>query len=197
MNNKGFTLVELLGSMVILGLIMLIVVPNVVGLMNSNRETVFVEDAKKMILIAKAKVSGKKVNAPMGSNQCTFIGLGFLDNSEFDNPPNGGCYDVNRSFVIIKKNGDTHKLEYYVKLVEVHDNKYNGILSPTLSTELDKDKVEQGKDSDALRFNYGSNGADGYVTGDIVCSGFDGRIYTKNGPKTYKADAEGICAKTS
>ena len=99
MNNKGFTLVELLGSMVILGLIMLIVVPNVVGLMNSNRETVYVEDAKKMILIAKAKVSGKKVKAPMGSNQCTFIGLGFLDNSEFDNPPNGGCYDVNRSFL--------------------------------------------------------------------------------------------------
>jgi len=194
MNNKGFTLVELLGSMVILGLIMLIVVPNVVGLMNSNRETVYVEDAKKMILIAKAKVSGKKVKAPMGSNQCTFIGLGFLDNSEFDNPPNGGCYDVNRSFVIIKNEG--HQLKYYVKLVEVFDNKYNGILTPVLSTELDKDKVEQGKTSDALRYNYGSNGADGYVTAD-KCSGFDDRIYTKNGPKTYKTDAEGICAKTS
>ena len=56
MNNKGFTLVELIGSMVILGLIMLLVVPNVVGLLNSSRETVYVEDAKKLVLIAKAKV---------------------------------------------------------------------------------------------------------------------------------------------
>ena len=190
MNNKGFTLVELLGSMVILGLIMLIVVPNVVGLMNSNRETVYVEDAKKMILIAKAKVSGKKVKTPMGGGQCVFVGLGFLDNSEFDNPPNGGCYDVNRSFVIIKN--ENHKLQYYVKLVEVHDNKYNGIITPTKSTELDKDDVKQGEDSDTLWYDYVSETP--VLAAD--CTIYFEK-YTKNGPKTYKEDAEGICAKTS
>ena len=191
MNNKGFTLVELIGSMVILGLIMLLVVPNVVGLLNSSRETVYVEDAKKLVLIAKAKVSGKKINIPMAAGQCVFLGLGYLENSEFDNPPNGGCYDVNRSFVIIKKEG--YELKYYVKLVEYYDKKYNGIIDVTESTVLKKDTVKHGQASDNVKYDYNTGGS----VNAAGCSGYiSGGIYTKNGPKTYKPDGLGMCART-
>ena len=191
MNNKGFTLVELIGSMVILGLIMLLVVPNVVGLLNSSRETVYVEDAKKLVLIAKAKVSGKKINIPMADGQCVFLGLGYIENSEFDNPPNGGCYDVNRSFEVIKK--ENYQLKYYVKLVEYYDRKYNGIIDLTESTALNKDVVKHGEASDNLKFTYDT----GSFANTSICSGgyISGGVYTKNGPKTYKEDGEGMCAR--
>ena len=188
MNNKGFTLVELIGSMVILGLIMLLVVPNVVGLLNSSRETVYVEDAKKLVLIAKAKVSGKKISIPSASGQCVFLGLGYIENSEFDNPPNGGCYDVNRSFVIIKK--ENYELKYYVKLVEYYDKKYNGILDVTESTAITKDVVKHGQASDTLRYSYDTGGS----VSAASCTSYIG-VYTKNGPKTYKDDGIGMCAR--
>ena len=195
MNNKGFTLIELIGSMVILGLLMVLVVPNVVGLLNNSRETVYVEDAKKLINIAKAKMSSKKVVSP-SNDACIFLGLGFLENGEFDNPPNGGCYDVNRSYVVVKKNSSTKEYEYYVQLVEYFHKKHNGLLHPVQSTALDKDVVEQGVDANSststvAAYNYlGSTGVE--LSG--VCNNYS-YIYLKNGPKTYVDKSIGICAK--
>lgn len=212
MNSKGFTLVELIGSMVILGLLMLVVVPNVVGLMKSNRETVYMEDAKKLANIAKAKVSNHKIDALYG-NQCTFLGMGYLENSEFDNPPNGGCYDVNRSLVIVRKN-ENNEYDYYVQLVEFHDGKFNGILTPTKVTEITKDTIKQGikpgdPENPIRGYNYTDIGtvianfplnntvlADSKLcqaraTGDNNYK----QTFIKNGPKTYSNTGEGLCAK--
>ena len=197
MNNKGFTLVELIGSMVILGLLMLVVVPNVVGLMNSNRQTVYIEDAKKLVNIAKSKVSMHKIST-LADNQCAFLGLGYLDNSEFDNPPNGGCYDVNSSFVIIKKNGTTHEYDYYVQLAELYEGKYNGILEPTDIKNITKDTIKQ--DSTLTgnnRFDYKSSSPAAIATNTIppICPSGVNQVFNKNGPKTYADDGEGLCAK--
>ena len=188
MNNKGFTLVELIGSMVILGLMMVLVVPNVVGLLNNSRETVYVEDAKKLVNIAKSKISTKRVTPP-GDAQCVFLGLAYLENGEFDNPPNGGCYDVNRSFVVVKKNANK-EYEYYVQLVEYFHKKYNGLLTPKKSTDIKKDSVEQGKTSVALSYTY--TGSSGVTISE--CPTYS-NSYLKNGPKTYKDTSEGVCAR--
>ena len=188
MNNKGFTLVELIGSMVVLGLMMVLVVPNVVGLLNNSRETVYVEDAKKLVNIAKSKISTKKVTPP-GDGQCVFLGLGYLENGEFDNPPNGGCYDVNRSFVVVKKNANK-EYEYYIQLVEYYHKKYNGLLTPIKSTDLKKDSVEQGKTAVTLKYTYTGSSA----VSISACSSYS-YSYLKNGPKTYKEDSDGVCAR--
>ncbi len=194
MNNRGFTLVELLGSMVILGLLMLIVVPNVVGLLNSNKETVYVEDAKKLVNIAKTKATMKKdFSMPTAARPCVLLGLGYLDNSEFDTPPNGGCYDVNRSYVIIKLEDSQYK--YYVQLVEYYKGKRIGILNPTLSTSVTKDTITTGT-SVGLSFNYESNYDE--TTPISMCSGSDGKYrktLLKNGPKKFTSASKGICAK--
>ena len=52
-NRNGFTLVELLAVIVILGIIMLIAVPNVVGVIDNNRKETYLSDAKKMVTMAE------------------------------------------------------------------------------------------------------------------------------------------------
>ena len=54
-NQKGFTLVVLLAVMVILGIMMAIAMPNVTGILNKNRASIYVEDAKKLATTAEYK----------------------------------------------------------------------------------------------------------------------------------------------
>jgi type IV pilus assembly protein PilA len=56
-NIKGFTLIELLAVIVVIGLIMLIAVPNIVGLSTGVRKDQMLDDAKKLISLAKYQVN--------------------------------------------------------------------------------------------------------------------------------------------
>ena len=116
MKKNGFTLVELLASLTILGILMAVTVPNVVGILTQNREKTYNEDAKKMISTARYKMAGNNGVVRPGSNNCIVMSLGYLDNSEYENPPNGGKYLRDQSFVVIKRVGKRY--EYYVRLVE-------------------------------------------------------------------------------
>ena len=116
-NEKGFTLVELLAVMVILGLIMSVAIPNVTGILYKNRATTYVEDAKKLATTAEYKLRGSSTGiVKPGENQCVVMNLAYLDNSEFENPPNGGEYLKNQSYVVIKRVNNEY--EYYVQLIE-------------------------------------------------------------------------------
>ena len=55
LNKKGFTLIELLAAMVILAAIMVIAVPNVMGILNNSKADAYVEDAKKLLSLAEYK----------------------------------------------------------------------------------------------------------------------------------------------
>ena len=115
-NKKGFTLVELLATVVILGIIMVVAIPNVIGILDKNRATTYVEDAKKLVARAEyALRSGKTSKLPSG--QCAIFNLAFLDNNEFENGPYGHSYDKKKSFVIAAKNS-SGEINYYVRLIE-------------------------------------------------------------------------------
>ena len=51
--NKGFTMVELLAAITILGIIMMIAVPNVLSIIDKNKKRTYVEDAKKIQSLAE------------------------------------------------------------------------------------------------------------------------------------------------
>ena len=101
-NEKGFTLVELLAVMVILGIIMSIAIPNVTGILYKNRATTYVEDAKKLATTAEYKLRGSSTGIvkPL-ENQCVVMNLAYLDNSEFEDPPNGGEYLKNQHIKLL------------------------------------------------------------------------------------------------
>lgn len=152
MKNKGFTLIELLATVVILGIIMVIAIPNVTGILQKNKAKSYYEDAKKLVTLAEYKMRGdSSVPRPTG-DQCLVMNLYYLDNSEFDNAPNGGSYDKKGSFVVIKKDGTSYSYKYYVRLLEDVDGSYRGISfmeSSNLYKEVDLTEIE----NVASRFN--------------------------------------------
>ena len=201
--NKGLTLVELLGSMVILGLLMIMVVPNIVGILSKNKEKTYKEDAKKLVEVAKYKISMKKdgVVPPNQNGQCVLFGLGYLDNAEFANPPNDGCYDVTRSYVAVKL--ENHRYVYYVQLVEYFDGKYTGIIGPVKYEDLQNASIQENKTLNYSYFKYKieASAPKALVIEDekeplspiSVCTNYV--VKAHNGPKTYSTDSRGICAQ--
>ena len=88
-NKKGFTMVELLAVIVILGILMGVALPKVLGLLDSNKKKTYIQDAKKLISRAQYMVTSEntKIDKP-DPDDCIVLSLGFLDDGSFDSPPN-------------------------------------------------------------------------------------------------------------
>ena len=141
-NEKGFTLVELLATMAILATLMLIAIPNVIGIVQRNKNKTYIEDAKKLETLAAYKVRSNPTDLkPANGNSYCFL-LPFLDKSnELSEPPNGGEYDKTKSYVIVKNNNGS--LEYKVQLVEVKNGSTVGGVGEISREELYGDKATQ------------------------------------------------------
>lgn len=116
-NSKGFTLVELLAAIVILGILIGVSVPLITRLLDNSRNKMYINDAKKLITQAEYKMkSGSSEIEKPDEGDCIIISLLYLDSAQFDNPPYEGEYLKESSYVIVKNNGG--KLEYTVTLIE-------------------------------------------------------------------------------
>ena len=124
MKREGFTLVELLAMLVVLGILMAVAIPNITGILRNNKLNVIKSDAIKMVDTAKIKMSSLKEDKLPENGQCVVFSLNYLNDSEDINTgPNGGEYLKFESFVVVKKvqvpgSPKTSKYEYYVRLVE-------------------------------------------------------------------------------
>ena len=110
MNKKGFTLVELLAVIALIGILSLMAVPNVISSINNSRKNAFLLDAKRMISKAEYLVSLEDIT---GRNQIKTDGkiYRFSDlnkNGEFQNDADGGEFASN-SFVKVYKSEDEYK----------------------------------------------------------------------------------------
>ena len=117
MNNKGYTLVELLATMVILGILMAVTIPNISGISTQNKITKYAEDAKKFKNTAEYMFRGDDtVVKPVNNKECLIVNLRYVHGNEYDDPPYGGSYDMDNSVVVMVKSN--RRYEYYVQLVE-------------------------------------------------------------------------------
>lgn len=120
LNNKGFTLVELLGVLMILSIILVIAVPNVVSVLDKNKKETYVSDAKKLVTMAETQIrSDTDIDWP-NNGQAVILKLSYLNNGSIDSDPEGVKYDEDRSYVAVCLVNDTYT--YYVQLIGTVSN---------------------------------------------------------------------------
>ena len=172
MNNKGFTMIELLASMVLLSVLMLTAVPTVLKVMDDSRKNTIINDSKKFIANVEYKVknNNNNIKRPKDLNtgrNCILVTLGYLDlGSEFKKGPHGGAYSLDDSYVIVKlkslngSDGKVQMYDYYVTLVETYGDgaNYGVYLLPfsSLSTGNPKKYVD-GLTTDKLLSKTGAS----------------------------------------
>lgn len=152
MNKKGFTLVELLGVIVILSIIMLIAIPNITSVLDRTKKDNYIADCKKMVSLAQYKLRNGDFEKPNVANASTIITLDDLDTDDIVRDTDGYLYDLNLSNVkVVNENGF---LVYYVQLLAPNKEpkeitpenggkkSYRGIVR-TNSDELDGDNRYQ------------------------------------------------------
>ncbi len=121
--RNGFTLVELLATIVILGVIMTIAVSNVVSTLDKNKKDSFIKDAKAIISAAEYKIrSDTRIEYPDNTSVVIFT-LASLKNIEFEVSPYNTYYSKKKSFVALTKEsvGTDYEIIYYVHLVSCLD----------------------------------------------------------------------------
>ena len=147
-DNRGFTLVELLATIAIMAILMIVAVPNIINILDKNKKTTYVEDARKLVALAKYRLNSD-INIkrptfhanPYGcTTDCTYdyrcVGFHYdtlVKEGEIEKGPEGGTYNLsddsnltNGSFVIIKYT-EYNKFYYGVQLVEKYT--VNGVVS--------------------------------------------------------------------
>ena len=130
-NNKGFTMIELLSAIVVLGILMGTAVPTVINIMNDQKNDTYIEDAIRLASSADYKMrSDNKIEIPERNGGCVVMTLSYMDNNAFSKAPYGGQYDKEASFVVASRNakGEEEEYQYYVVLIEkTETGSYSGV----------------------------------------------------------------------
>lgn len=92
--KKAFTLVELIAVIVVLGLILLISIPSISKVINSERKNIYDEQVNRIISVAKSYMSSSKNSLKLptkkGESYCLTIEIlkkeGMLSDEDIQNP---------------------------------------------------------------------------------------------------------------
>ncbi len=212
MKKNGFTFVELLAMLTVIGIIMLVAIPNISGMLKNQRLGSLKTDAMSMVEAAKSKASKDRLMLKPKVGECIVFPLNYLDDNEnIIKGPNGGLYDQFDSIVVYTRVDNKYK--YYVRLVEIYNNKRIGV-SLIESTSIDSlkygdigeidDNIGLTKDDNRSTSiekleSFGSitakcNDVIGYYSGGNYCVYYNGIYYDDEGNKVSASRFEEVCS---
>lgn len=148
LNDRAFTMIELIAAITIMALLMLIIIPNIFGIVEKNKKTTYLNDAKQLITMAKNQYEADPTITEPTDSLCLVFRLKDLRKSGLEKGPNGGKYNGTYSYVTI--NYESGKYIYGVQLLEEYSTRgksnYRGI-AYTKQADLQKSNIEKNTNS--------------------------------------------------
>ena len=137
-NEKGFTLIEALAVIIILGIIMIIAIPSVAKYISRSDKAVYASDISAYVETIRGKYEMKEYGAFLKSDEIMVIPIKhiILEKGDNQNTPYGE-YDFDRSYVLIvpERNG-------YAFYATVIDSYGAGVINVE-SNKISEDAVQE------------------------------------------------------
>lgn len=147
-DSKGFTLIELLAVIVILGILMIVAIPQVTKYIENSKKSTYADTAKSYIDSARYMLLNDDFTTKDNGSTCTlpeegktiYIKLDYIKLEKGGtNSSYGKAFDKNESFVEVKNNGGKFEYSIFIK-----DNGNNGTTTITKETDVDQKAIKKG-----------------------------------------------------
>lgn len=156
MNKKGFTLVELLAVIAILAILILLVTPNILKMFNEGKESIFVQQAQRVMEASNTKfmsVSLKKPGSYIFSNLKTAEGATIAGATDLNLTNDSVTYcvkmDNEGNVTYLHVSSDTYSIKAEnikgVKIDDISKTKSDG------AYELLEDAVKTGEGANVVK----------------------------------------------
>ncbi|MBQ3308121.1 MAG: prepilin-type N-terminal cleavage/methylation domain-containing protein [Bacilli bacterium] len=185
-NNKGFTLVELMAVIVIMGILSIIVIPKISDLVLETKEEIYVQDAKKLLAQAQYRMNSNSIEIEKPEmGECIVFSLKYLNINDFRNPPNNGTYLDESSFVVVRN--VEGNFDYAVLLIEHRkDGLFQGVEFVTEQQLNARDAIKHVRYFESRDIRYIDIEVSEKNNGDFVDTLFINSQLTKSGAGTNR-----------
>ena len=148
MNKKGFTLIEVIAVIIIIGILLIVTVPAVSNYINDSRKTSYVSDTSAYLETIRSSYEMKEYGFYILEDEVMVVPFSLvkLERGSNDETPFGKI-DFNRSYAIITV--ENNKYQFYANMV---DTSNQGIIMGK-SSEMDNDSIKEIKD-EIVEWNY-------------------------------------------
>ena len=88
-DERAFSLVELIAAITIMGILLLVAIPNITRSVEKNQKTTYVHDAQKLITVAKKRYKEDTTIAEPTTTRCLVFTLKDLELTDLKGPNDG------------------------------------------------------------------------------------------------------------
>ena len=184
MKKKGFTLIEIIAVIVIIGIVMLIAVPAVINYTRNSNQAVYANNIGSFLEQAKLEYGEKQFGPYMDDNEIMVVPISRIETTKGDNTRSPYAEFIDeQSYIVIERKGKS--LYYYASAV---DQMSWGLIAKR-EDEINNDAIEKISSTDISTIGplYTCNN-DTYLININEVFEFNGANYTPVEQRPYNDD---------